>query len=79
MRPFVAALGALRFSWRSLVVALLVLLPMIALLAWIEVSNFQRELQTRRMAVKSQVEAASVLFARRTWVGEDGGVYRITP
>ncbi len=63
MRPFVAALGALRFSWRSLVVALLVLLPMIALLAWIEVSNFQRELQTRRMAVKSQVEAASGVVA----------------
>lgn len=27
----------------------------------------------------TQVEAASVVFPRRTWVGEDGGVFRITP
>jgi D-alanyl-D-alanine dipeptidase len=27
----------------------------------------------------TQVEAASVVFPRRTWVGEDGDVYRITP
>jgi D-alanyl-D-alanine dipeptidase len=26
-----------------------------------------------------QVEAASVVFPRRTWAGEDGGVFRITP
>lgn len=27
----------------------------------------------------TQVEAASVVFPRRTWVGEDGGIFRITP
>ena len=27
----------------------------------------------------TQVEAASVVFKRRNWVGEDGGVFRITP
>ena len=27
----------------------------------------------------TQVEAASVVFTRRTWVGEDGGIFRITP
>ena len=27
----------------------------------------------------TRVEAASVVFPRRTWVGEDGGVFRITP
>jgi CubicO group peptidase (beta-lactamase class C family)/D-alanyl-D-alanine dipeptidase len=27
----------------------------------------------------TQVEAASVVFPRRSWVGEDGDVYRITP
>lgn len=36
---------------------------------------FLRDMNAR----SQQVEAAGVVFKRRSWVGEDGGVFRITP
>ena len=63
LRPFVAGLGRMGFPLRSLVVALFVLLPLIALLGWVEWTKFQDAMDDRRLAIKGQVESAAGILA----------------
>jgi methyl-accepting chemotaxis protein len=58
LQPLARAIGSLRFSLRSIVMASLVLLPLVALLVWIEAHSFKRDLDQRQQSVKAQVESA---------------------